>query len=95
VIDSLLKLHEAPVATIDATLGYDRTVFIPSIPLTLRELVGALERVTEPGSPLGKVTYKEDPALSALVGSMPTKVDCRRAVALGMGMELDAGERVA
>ena len=34
---ALATLHEAPAAEVDAVLGFDRTVFIPSAALTLAE----------------------------------------------------------
>lgn len=75
-------------------LGFDRVVFIPSIPVTLSQLEAALLRVTTSSShpKLGKVNYAVDEALSAAVASFPTKVDCSRAVRLGMPSSLDVDE---
>ena len=88
----LVGLHELEAAKVDAVLGFDRTIFIPSIAVSLAELQAAVRAVVEPAShaALGRVTYVEDAQLSAAVGSFPTKVDCSRAVALGLAADLDA-----
>ena len=88
----LVGLHELAAAKVDEVLGFDRTVFIPSIAVSLAELQAAVRTVVDAAShaALGRVTYVEDAALSAAVGSFPTKVDCSRAVALGLAADLDA-----
>ena len=47
-VGSLLHLHEQPAAAVDACLGDDRTVFLPSAALSLGELHAALLRVVAP-----------------------------------------------
>jgi hypothetical protein len=73
---SLLGMHELPAARVDEVLGFDRTVFIPSLAVSLAELTAAVQRVVAPEShgALGRVAYKEDAQLSAAVASFPTKV---------------------
>jgi len=85
-VGALHELHELPAATVDAVLGYDRTVFIPCLAATMKDLEAAVRTVVSPSSlgALGKVVYEENEALSAAVGSFPTKVDCSRALALGL-----------
>ena len=91
-IDALLTLHELDSAKVDAALGFDRTVFVPSTAVSLADMEAALRRVVAPSShsALGQVTYQPDEKLSAAVASFPTKVDASRAVALGMVPSLDA-----
>ena len=63
------------------------TVWLPSTTVTQSALVAAVHRVVEPAShaALGKVSYDvADPALSDAVGSFPAKIDCSRALALGL-----------
>ena len=91
-VDALLSLHELPAAEVDAVLGFDRTVFVPSVAVSLNELEQAVRAVVTPESSasLGNVTYEPDDALSAAVGSFPTRVNSRRANALGLSARLDA-----
>jgi len=91
-LDALLKMHELPAAAVEAGLGYDRTAFVPCTAVTLSELEAAVRKVVAPSShaALGNVTYEAQPALSAAVGSFPTKVDASRALALGVSPSLDA-----
>ena len=86
VIAAMLKLHDAPLAKIEEILGFDRTIFCPSIALSLGDLQEALYQVVASSShsKLGKITYKVDDHLSALVGSFPTKIDAYRALQLGI-----------
>eukprot|EP00967_Tisochrysis_lutea_P132159 scaffold230457_cov32-Tisochrysis_lutea.AAC.2 len=47
-VESLLRMHELPVQEIDRVLGYDRTVFVPSIALSLGELETVTREVIHP-----------------------------------------------
>ncbi|KAL7486298.1 hypothetical protein ACHAW6_011896 [Cyclotella cf. meneghiniana] len=84
-IMGMLAVHEADVETVDRLLGFDRTVFLPTRAVSLGQLQDALHRVISKESleRLGMITYDEDKALSAILESFPTKVDAKRAVALG------------
>ncbi|KAL7521853.1 hypothetical protein ACHAWX_006544 [Stephanocyclus meneghinianus] len=84
-IMGMLAVHEADVETVDRLLGFDRTVFLPTRAVSLRQLQDALHRVISKESleRLGMITYDEDKALSAILESFPTRVDAKRAVALG------------
>lgn len=84
-IGGMLAVHEAMPDEVDRLLGFDRTVFLPTRSVSLRQLEEATMRVVSPEShsKLGRVVYEEDERLSGIVGSFPTKVDSRRALALG------------
>ena len=84
-VASLVAAHDAPAATADAVLGYDRTVFLRSTAVSIDELVAAVRRNVDPASAgeLGRVTFAVDDALSAAVGSFPVRVDAARAEKLG------------
>ncbi|KAL7530291.1 hypothetical protein ACHAWF_003322, partial [Thalassiosira exigua] len=84
-VNGMLALHDADPASVEEVLGYDRTAFLPTVTVSLRELEEATKKAvtTESISKLGKVIYEEDEALSAVVGSFPTKVDAARALKLG------------
>jgi NAD(P)-dependent dehydrogenase (short-subunit alcohol dehydrogenase family) len=75
-VESIVSMHELPAAEADAVLGFDRTVFAPSL--------------VESRGALGAVRYEPDERLSQAVASFPTKVDCRRASALGLTGDADA-----
>ena len=85
-------MHDAPAAKADAVLGFDRTVFVPSIAVTLADLEAATRRVVAPEchGALGAVTYAPDEKLSAAVASFPARIDCGRARALGIRADLSA-----
>jgi NAD(P)-dependent dehydrogenase (short-subunit alcohol dehydrogenase family) len=84
-ISGMLAVHAAMPKLVDQVLGYDRTVFLPTIPVSMKQLEEAMKRVvsSDSVSKLGKVVYEEDEALSSIVASFPTKVDSKRALLLG------------
>lgn len=85
-VQAMITLHNAPQSQIESVLGFDRTIFLPAIALSLGDLQEALFKVVSPDShgKLGKITYQVDEKLSAVVGSFPTKVDAQRAQQLGI-----------
>ena len=85
-VDCLLNMHELPAADVDAVLGFDRTVFVPSVAVSLSQLETALKTAVAPTShaALGKVSYDVDETLSKAVASFPTKVDSSRAEKLNL-----------
>ena len=84
-IGGMLAVHEAVPDQVGKILGYDRTVFLPTRSVSLKELEAAMKRVVTPESisKLGQVIYEEDERLSSIVGSFPTKVDSKRSIELG------------
>lgn len=84
-IGGMMAVHDAMPEDADRLLGFDRTVFLPTRSVSMRQLEEAMRRVVSKGSvsKLGKVNYEEDEKLSAIVGSFPTKVDSKRALVLG------------
>lgn len=86
VISAMMTLHNASSDTIEQVLGFDRTVFLPAVALSLHDLHTALLKMVSDDTQklLGKVTYEVDERLSAIVGSFPTKVDASRALKLGI-----------
>jgi D-erythronate 2-dehydrogenase len=74
-IHAMVLLHNAKLEE-SSVLGYDRTVFLPAIALSLGDLQEALVKVVTPISQakLGTITYQVDETLSVVVG-FPTKVD--------------------
>lgn len=92
VIDGMLTLHNCSLSRIQEVLGYDRTVFLPAVAVSLGDLEDALLQVVTPETrdKLGKRTYQADAHLSAIVGSFPTKIDASRAMKLGVAPAPDA-----
>lgn len=91
-INAMIIVHDTTRADIDAVLGFDRTVFLPAVALSLGQLQEALYNVVTPESKnrLGKITYKVDDFLSNVVGGFPTKIDADRAIKLGVPDAPDA-----
>jgi nucleoside-diphosphate-sugar epimerase len=78
VIACLVAIHELD----GAKLGHDRAVELPSISVTVDELVESLHRVAG-DRPLGAVTIEPDPAIERIVATWPTHTSFERATALG------------
>lgn len=85
-IQAMLTVHDATNSDIESILGFDRTVFLPAVALSLGELEQALYSVVTPESKkkLGIITYEVDDFLSNVVGGFPTKIDAERAHKLGI-----------
>ena len=86
-VDCLLRMHEVPSEAADAVLGFDRTVFVPSVSVTQAALEDAVRKVVAADSHkrLGRVTYDvADRTISDAVGSFPARIACDRAKALGL-----------
>lgn len=95
-IHAMVTLHDVELERIESVLGYDRTVFLPAVALSLGDLQDALYKVVTLDSQekLGKITYEVDETLSSVVGSFPTKIDASRALALGIPPAPNAEELV-
>ena len=78
-IDGLIALHEAD----GDALGLDRAVSFPSAPCTAGEMAETLHRVCG-DRPLGRLSWKPDPSIQAMVSTWPSVVDASRAIALGV-----------
>ena len=93
-VAALIAVHDCPLERVERVLGFDRTVFVPAVALSLGDLEEALYRVvTLPAAraKLGHMDYGQvDEKLSAVVGSFPTKVDAARARQLGIPEAPDA-----
>jgi nucleoside-diphosphate-sugar epimerase len=63
-------------------LGADRALNLPSISVTVAEMVESLRRVAG-GRPLGEITLAPDPTIEAIVRTWPRFTSSERATALG------------
>ncbi len=80
----LIALHEAD----GARIGDDRAVGLPSLSVTVGEMIESLERVAG-DRPLGRIVVRSDPAIEAVVAGWPPYAACDRALALGLPREGD------
>ena len=89
-VDGIIALHELP----GARLGPDRAVSLPSLPVTVGEVIDALPRVAG-DRPLGRITIEPDPAIEAIVSTWPQATEHQRALDLGLPMESSIDEIIA
>lgn len=77
-VEGLVRLAELDP---DA-LGDDRALTLPSLSVTVADIVAAVERVAE-DRPLGRVRVEPRPEVEAIVGTWPRAAAGERALALG------------
>ncbi len=79
-VQGFLAVHDAD----GVAIGADRTVALPNKAYAVAEMIDALERVAlDEGIKLGLITRQRDPAVEAICGSWPLKMDATKAKALG------------
>ena len=82
IVEGFIKLHELD----GAALGDDRALSLPSLTVTVAEMIKALDRVAG-DRPLGKITVEPDPFIEAIVATWPLDASHQRATALGLSKE--------
>jgi D-erythronate 2-dehydrogenase len=78
-VECLLRLASLP----EEALGDDRALNLPSIPVTVAEMLESLDRVGR-GRTLGRVSVEVDPRIEAIVRTWPTATTFERATAAGL-----------
>ncbi len=79
-VESFIALHEAPLTA----LGNDRAFGLPSIQLSVADMIEALEEVaTSRNIPLGEIIDKPDPVIRRIVATWPVATDGARAIKVG------------
>ncbi len=78
VVDNLIRLHEVD----PAALGDDRGVNLPSLDVTLEEMIETLRVVAD--RPLGAIRFQPDPAIMAIYRGWAQRSSFERATALGL-----------
>lgn len=84
IVDGFVRLHDID----GAALGPDRAVSLPSLDVSVGEMVAALKRVAG-DRPLGEISVARDPAIEHIVATWPTGTKFDRALALGLPRDLD------
>ncbi len=90
VIDGIIALHELP----GDRLGPDRAVSLPSMAVTVGDVIDALPRVAGDRK-LGAITIDTDPAIEAIVATWPQATEHQRALDLGLPLESSIDEIIA
>lgn len=79
IVAGLIALHEAD----GALLGDDRAVSLPSLTVTVRDMVDALQRVAR-GRTLGAIVFEPDPFIQRICDGWPKDASYERATRLGL-----------
>lgn len=90
VTDGIIALHELP----GERLGSDRAVSLPSLSVTVGDVIEALPRAAGDRK-LGRITVAHDPAIEAVVSTWPKATEHQRALDLGLPMESSIDEIIA
>lgn len=88
-VENLIRLHELP----GETLGEDRALGLPSLDVTVANMIAALERAAGERR-LGKIAIDPDPFIERICAGWPRRVDDERARALGLTSETSLEEIV-
>jgi len=95
IVDGIVALHELP----GEDLGDDRAVSLPSLTVTVAEMMEALHRVAGERKlgerKLGKIKIEPDPFIEAICATWPQDAYYARATALGLPREDTLDEIVA
>ncbi|MEQ9608273.1 MAG: GDP-mannose 4,6-dehydratase [Kiloniellaceae bacterium] len=79
VVEDIIRLHELDAAA----LGADRAVSLPSLNVTVRELIDALQRVARDRK-LGDIVFEPDPFIQRICDGWPQDAAFERAERLGL-----------
>jgi nucleoside-diphosphate-sugar epimerase len=85
VVGGIARLHDVE----PERLGDDRAVMLPSIAVTVREMIESLRRTAPPGRPLGQIEVRPDPAVEAIVRTWASDATSERALELGLPADRD------
>ena len=79
IVDGVIALHEAS----SAAVGDDRSLNLPSISVTVAEMIEGLKRVAG-NRPLGEIIPTPDPAIQKICDGWPGREESPRADTLGL-----------
>ena len=89
IVEGFIRLHEVD----GAALGDDRAVNLPSLVVSVAEMIESLRRVAGE-RPLGEITVEPDPFIQAICATWPVDATSERADALGLPKESSLDEIV-
>ncbi|HWA44112.1 MAG TPA: D-erythronate dehydrogenase [Hypericibacter adhaerens] len=81
-VENMIRLYELP----PEKLGSDRAVGLPSLDVTVGEMVESLKRVAG-NRHLGEITVAPDPFIQKIVAGWPTGTNFKRATSLGLAAD--------
>ena len=92
VVDCLVRLAELD----GGALGDDRTLNLPSLSVTVEEMVETVRRAgAEHALALGRIDVREDPEVARIVRTWPRYASAERALALGLPQDCSLDPIVA
>jgi nucleoside-diphosphate-sugar epimerase len=84
LIEALITLHDMD----GAKLGFNRTVLLPSISVTIGEMADSLRRIGGEDA-AGRILWQPDPFIQKIVDQWPGAMDAPRAEGLGLKADAD------
>ena len=81
-VEGFIALHEAP----GDAIGEDRAVGLPSLSVTVAEMIDSLQRVAG-DRPLGAIQVEPDPLVESVCATWPFYTEHSRAVSLGLPVD--------
>jgi D-erythronate 2-dehydrogenase len=84
IVECFVRLHEAD----GAALGEDRAVSLPSLDVTVADMIAALKRAAG-NRKLGAIRVEKDPVIEGIVATWPVGTTFERALALGLPKDPD------
>lgn len=84
IVECFVRLHEAA----GEKLGEDRAVSLPSLDVTVADMIAALKRVAG-NRKLGEIRVEKDPVIEKIVSTWPMGTTFERALSLGLPKDPD------
>jgi nucleoside-diphosphate-sugar epimerase len=84
IVEGFVKLHEVD----GGKLGEDRAVSLPSLDVTVADMIAALKRVAG-NRKLGDIRVEKDPVIERIVAGWPIGTTFERALGLGLPKDPD------
>ena len=90
LIDNLITMHDME----GGILGFNRTVLLPSISVSIGQMADALRRVA--GDEVAdRIIWQPDPFIQKIVDGWPAAMEAERAAGLGLQADADVEEIIA